>query len=66
MIPEFRNGVRTDLIIHEINQLMNKTRGFGIGKVELYSIERFRPQERFHGKILTYKIKEFNRAGGSS
>ena len=64
MRSKFRSGIRTDLIANEIDKTMNGDRDFGIGRCELEAIERFRTQERFYGRLLAYKIKDFNSKEG--
>lgn len=58
-------GVRTDLLAVEINRELNGSRLFGLGELDLYSVERFSPAPDYQGRVLTYTARDFNRAGTS-
>lgn len=54
-------GLVTDLITTELDKLINGSRCFGLGKVELMTWDRFTPAEDFHGRSLVYRTVDFNR-----
>ena len=54
-------GLRGDLLSSEIEKVMNGSKDFGIGRVELKSWGRFSPAELFHGRSLMYETVDFNR-----
>lgn len=58
-LPE--GGVRTDKLASEITKLINGSRMYGLGELELYSVKRFAPIADYQGRILTFQAKDFNR-----
>lgn len=58
-------GVRTDKLAVEIDKMLNGSRYFGLGELELYSVGRFSPTIDYQGRELIYSAKDFNRAGQS-
>jgi len=54
-------GLVTDLLTIEIDKLINGSRCFGLGRVELITWDRFIPAEDFYGRILSYRTVDFNR-----
>jgi len=58
-LPE--GGVRTDKLCHEICKLINGSRMYGLGELDLYSVKRFAPQTDYQGKCMTFDAKEFSR-----
>lgn len=54
-------GLSTDLLSIEVENIMNGSRGFGLGTVELVDWNRFIPAEGFHGRLLVYRTVDFNR-----
>lgn len=54
-------GLVTDLLSCEVDKLMNGSREFGLGRVELMGWDRFTPADDFHGRSLTYRTVDFNR-----
>lgn len=54
-------GLVTDLLTIELDKLINGSRCFGLGRVELMDWDRFVPAENFHGRSLVYKTIDFNR-----
>ena len=54
-------GLVTDLLTTEVDKLINGSNGFGLGRVELKSWDRFTPAEDFHGRTLVYRTVDFNR-----
>ena len=55
-------GVRTDKLACEIDKELNGSRFFGLGELDLFSVERFVPIADYQGRILTYYAKDFNRS----
>jgi len=58
-LPE--GGVRTDKICSEICKMINGSRKYTIGELNLFAIKRFAPMTDFQGKMMTFVGKEFNR-----
>lgn len=58
-LPE--GGVRTDKICSEICKVINGSRYYGLGELNLYSVKRFAPMSDYNGKLMTFYAKEFNR-----
>lgn len=56
-----QGGVRTDKICSEIARVINGSRKYGLGELNLYSIKRFAPMTDFQGKVMTFHAKDFNR-----
>lgn len=54
-------GVRTDLLASKINKLLNGSRFYGLGELELRQVGRFSPITDYQGRVLTYYAKDFNR-----
>lgn len=54
-------GVRTDALCSEICELLNGSRMYGLGELNLYSVKRFAPVGDFQGKVMTFIAKDFNR-----
>lgn len=58
-LPE--GGVRTDKLCSEICNVINGSRYYGLGELNLYSVKRFAPMTDYQGKVMTFYAKEFNR-----
>ena len=56
-------GVRTDLLASKIDELLNGSRFFGLGELDLHQVGRFSPITDYQGRVLTYYAKDFNRNG---
>lgn len=56
-----KNGLRTDLMAEEIERLLNGSLDFGLGRLELTSVEDFSPAPNFYGIIMKYEASDFNR-----
>lgn len=54
-------GLASDLLSIEVEHIMNGSRNFGLGTVELTGWDRFNPAECFHGRSLVYRTVDFNR-----
>ena len=54
-------GVRTDKICSRICELINGSRYYGLGELNLYSVKRFAPMTDYNGKLMTFYAREFNR-----
>ena len=60
-LPE--GGIRTDAIASEIDKMLNGSRIYGLGELNLRGVERFAPIVDYQGRVLTYTAKDFNRNG---
>ena len=58
-------GVRTDKLAVEINKELNGSRYFGLGELDLRSVDRFSPIADYQGRVLVYIAKDFNRQSPS-
>lgn len=58
-LPE--GGVHTDKLVSAIAKLINGSRFYGLGELDLYSVKRFAPMADYQGKVMTFHAKEFNR-----
>ena len=58
-LPE--GGVRTDRICSKISELINGSRYYGLGELNLHSVKRFAPMTDYNGKMMTFYAKDFNR-----
>lgn len=56
-----KGGVRTDEICKEIAEVLDGSREYGLGELNLYSVKRFSPMTDYQGKCLTFKAKDYNR-----
>lgn len=56
-------GVRNDEIAMEIDAMLNGSREFGLGELDLHKSGRFSPIPNYQGRSLTYQCEEFNRVG---
>lgn len=58
-LPE--GGVRTDKLCSEICSVINGSRRYGLGELNLSSVKRFAPLTDFLGKVLIFEAKDFNK-----
>lgn len=58
-LPE--GGVRTDKLASEITKVINGSRDYGLGELELQSVRRFSPIGNYQGRILTFYARDYNR-----
>lgn len=56
-------GNRRDNIIRLVDKILNGSRSFGIGRLELRNIQNLEVPQRYTGKALVYEIYDFNRTG---
>lgn len=54
-------GCILDKLAVVVNDMMNKSRYYGLGELKLDSVRRFQPITDYLGRVLTYHTKEFNR-----
>lgn len=58
-LPE--GGIRPDKLCSKICEMINGSRKYGLGELNLYSVKRFAPLTDYQGKCLTFHMKEFNK-----
>lgn len=58
-LPE--GGVRPDKLCSEICKVIDGSRMYGLGELNIYSAKRFSPMTDYQGKVLTFQATEFNR-----
>lgn len=54
-------GIRTDEIASEMDKILNGSRYYGLGELDLKNVGRFSPILDYNGRVLTYSTREFNR-----
>lgn len=62
-LPE--GGARPDRICIEINKAINGSRYYGLGELDLKSVQRFAPLTDYQGKVMVFEATEFNRTSPS-
>ena len=55
------DGIVPDLLCMEIADMLNGSRNYGLGELDLYSVKRFAPMTDYNGKVLTFYAEDFNR-----
>lgn len=55
-------SIRVDTLSSKINELLNGSRFYGLGELELRQVGRFSPITDYQGRVLTYYAKDFNRS----
>lgn len=55
------NGPRIDLIAGAVDNILNGSTEFGLGKVDLKNTSEIYPAKDFYGYALTYEVQDFNR-----
>ena len=58
-LPE--GGVRTDKLCSEICKLINGSKKYSLGELNLYSTKRFAIATDMQGKVMSFRGKEINR-----
>ena len=58
-LPE--GGIRTDRLCSELCRVLNGSRKYGLGELDLYAVRRFAPLTDFQGKVMTFSARDFNR-----
>lgn len=58
-------GIRTDALASAVNKILNGSRVYGLGELDLADVGRFSPIKDYHGRVLTYYTADFNRPGVS-
>lgn len=54
-------GIVPDLICAELSEMLNGSRFYGLGELDLYSVKRFSPMIEYQGKVMTFNAEDFNR-----
>ncbi len=54
-------GVRTDAICEELCKMINGSRKYGLGELNLYAVKRWAVVSDYPGKMMTFHAKDFNR-----
>lgn len=54
-------GVRTDALCNKIDEKINGSWFYGLGKLELEYVKRFAPMADYTGKVMRYRATDFNR-----
>lgn len=57
-----KDGMRTDLLVSEIDKILNGSNKYGLGRVELQSCDIMQvPCEGYVGLCSVYTVDEYNR-----
>ena len=56
--------LRLDELCAEVNKILNGSRYYGLGELELSSVDGFKPITDYLGKALTYVAADFNLPSG--
>ena len=56
-------GTRADILADMIERRLRESDGFGIGKLQLASVEHFFPNDKCYGKLMTYTVPAFKTRG---
>lgn len=54
-------GVRVDNLVSEIAKVLNGSRYYGLGELDLRSVKRFAPMTDFQGKYMVFDARDYNR-----
>ena len=54
-------GVRVDALCSSICKLINGSRFYGLGELNIYGVKRFAPMTDYQGKVMTFVAEDFNR-----
>lgn len=58
VLPE--GGIRADKLCSEICKVINGSRYYGLGELNLSSVKRYALMTDYQGKLMTFRAKEFN------
>ena len=58
-------GIRTDRLASKITEVINGSRMYGLGELELASVRRFSPIDDYYGRVLVFEAIDFNRVSPS-
>lgn len=58
-LPE--GGLRTDKLCSKIATILNGSRKYGLGELDLQSVKRYAPMTDFPGKVMTFYAKDWNK-----
>lgn len=62
-IMRTENGIRTDLLISEVDKLLNGSTKYGLGKVSLKMCDVMQvPCQGYSGLFAVYSVKDFSRS----
>lgn len=61
LLPLPEGGVRVDALCNKIDEKINGSSYYGLGKLALHQTQRFAPMADYAGKSLTYYATDFNR-----
>lgn len=54
-------GTRIDILASDIDTILNGNSDFGIGPLEWYGSEIYKPAQIYYGRVLTYFVSAFRR-----
>ena len=55
-----RSGIRTDKLSSEISKVLNGSRFYGLGTLNLYAAKRFSPIQQYQGRTLLFVGRDWN------
>lgn len=54
-------GTRIDILASDIDKILNGNNEFGIGPLEWYGSDIYKPAQIYYGRMLTYMVSAFRR-----
>lgn len=61
---EGKVGTRVDILAADVDRLLNGSKDFGIGKLNLVSDDVYKPNNKYYGRCICYEAVDFNRRNG--
>lgn len=58
-------GIRIDKLASAVDHMLNGSRIYGMGELELNTVTRFSPIQNYLGRVLAYTAKEWNRTAAN-
>ena len=59
------SGIRIDRLASAVDHVLNGSRIYGMGELELNTVTRFAPIQSYLGRVLAYTAKEWNRTAAN-
>lgn len=59
------SGIRIDRLASAVDHVLNGSRIYGMGELELNTVSRFAPIQSYLGRVLAYTAKEWNRTAAN-
>lgn len=59
------SGIRIDRLASAVDHVLNGSRIYGMGELELNTVTRFAPIQNYIGRVLAYTAREWNRTAAN-